>query len=104
GQLVYYADTAKVDVPDAAQRDVESRIRRIPDRGQRLALVFVVGKEVQAVLQDRTAERPADLLVRVGQHLLQHRIRGVELAVAEVADQRSGKHVGPRFRDRIDLH
>ena len=58
-------DARQLHVSDALQLDVERGIRRLPDGGQRLVLVFVVGEEVKLVLHDRPAGGAADLLIRV---------------------------------------
>src|SRR5881296_1514872 len=93
-QLLVKTHPSQLDVSDTVQLDVEFRVRRVPDGGQRLTLVFVVGEKVQLVLPDRTAEGPTDLLVRVGEHAEQHWIRSVELAVAKVPEKRSQESIG----------
>ncbi len=103
-QLIVQAHASQLHVRDALQLDIECRVRRLPDRGQGLALVFIVGEEVERVLHDRAAVRPADLLIRVGHDHAQHGIFRVEGAVPEVANKRSGKHVGTRLGDRVHLH
>ena len=86
----------------AAQVEVEARKRAREAEGLRLALVFVVGEEVHAVLLDRTAERRADLLVLVRQHAVLHEVLRDELVVAEVAGERARRDVGARLGDRVD--
>ena len=103
-KLIVQAHASQLHVCDALQLDIECRVRRLPDRGQRLALVFVVGEEVKLVSHNPPAVRPADLLIRVGNDHAQHGIRCVEGAVPEVANKRSGKHVGTRLRDSVHLH
>ena len=103
-QLLIEPHAAKLHVSDAVQLDVEPRIRCRPDRGQRLALVFIVAEEMQLVLDDRAAQRAADLLILVGQDAFQHRVGRVPRAVAEVADERTAQQVRSRFRDDVHLH
>ena len=54
-------DARELHGPGAGQRDVERRVRRVPDRRERLVLVFDVAEEVRLVVHDRAAQRPADL-------------------------------------------
>ena len=69
----------------------------------RLALVFVRREVMDLVLDDRPAERAADLLVLVRQHPVGDRIGRVELVVAEEAVEAAGHGVGARLRDRLHL-
>ena len=103
-KLLVQPHAAQLDGMKALQRDVECRVRRVPDGRQRLVLVFIIGEEVELVLQDRPAVRPADLLIRVGQDALQHRIWRVELAVPKAAHERSRKQVGSRLCNGVHLH
>ena len=73
-QLIVETHAALLLVVGAGQRDVERRVRRVPDAGPRLALVFVVGEVVQLVLDDRAAKRRAELLVVDGLDAVQDRI------------------------------
>src|SRR2546428_458526 len=92
-KLVIQTHTAQLDVSDAVQLDVEFGIPRLPDGGQRLTLVFIIGEEVQLVLYDRAAQGHAGLLIRVRKDAMQHRVFRVELAVAKVTEERSRKRV-----------
>ncbi len=56
------------------------------------------------VLHDRPAQRRADLLVRIRQHLLRHQVRGVQRVAAEVAVGAAGEVVRARLGDRLDFH
>ena len=103
-QLVIEAHACHLDARDAAPGNVEGGIRRVPDGGERLVLVIDIPEEVHLVLPDRTAEGSGPLLVRVRNDEVQHGILGVELAVAEIADERSRRLVGARFGDRVHLH
>jgi hypothetical protein len=58
---------------------------------------------VQAVPEDRAAVGGAHLLVRVRQDGAGEEVGRVEVVVAEVARQRSGRDIGARFRDRVHL-
>src|SRR5207244_66625 len=68
-----------------------------------LALALVVAEKMQFVLSDGTAERGADLLVRVLQDAVRHKICGLEAIVAEVPRKRPGVRVRAGFGDGIDL-
>src|SRR6185503_17021788 len=74
------------------------------DEHLRLALVLVVGEEMDAVLDDRPAERRADLLVLVRQHHVLHLVGGVQLRVAEIAADAAREGVGARLRDGVGDH
>ena len=88
----------------AGQVDVELGVRGVEDEGPRLALVFEVAEVVQFVLHERTAEHGAELLVVDRLDTVQHRIRRVEAAVAEIASHQARHRVGARFGDRVHLH
>ena len=60
-------------------------------------------EEVRLVLDQRTADRAADLLVRVRQHAVGDEVLGVPLVVAEVAVDAAVVVVGARARDRLHL-
>jgi len=83
--------------------------RRVLERRARLALVLVGREVVDLVLDDRSAEREADLLVRVRQYLGVavgvdgHRIGGVEAVASEEAVGAAARLVGARLRDRLDF-
>ena len=65
-------------------------IRRVPDARLRLALVLVVGEVVQLVLDDRAAERRAELLVRrSARRGCSTGFSALNSAVAEVAAERA---------------
>src|SRR6185436_12576014 len=68
-----------------------------------LAFIFIRHEVVRAVLDDRTAEGAAELLVLVRQNTVRDRILGVEAVVAEEAVNRARHLVGPRARDRLHL-
>ena len=59
---------------------------------------------MHAVLNDRTAQRGAGLLVLERQHRAGDRVGGVEAVTAEVSVGRSLQIVGARARDRLHLH
>ena len=56
------------------------------------------------VLHQRTAEHRAELLVVDRLDAVQHRILGVEAAVAEIASEQTRHLVGAGFRDGVHLH
>ena len=103
-QLLIHTHACQFHVSDAVQRDVEGGVWCLPDGRQRLVLVFVVGEVVKLVLHNRAARGAADLLVRVGHDLVQHRIGRVPVAVPEVADEGTRKRVGARLGDGVHLH
>src|SRR5262245_22463523 len=74
------------------------------DQNLWLALVFVVGEEVRAIFDDRTAECRADLLILIGQDHVLDLVGGVQLGVAEVPADATGERVGPRLGDRVGDH
>ena len=59
---------------------------------------------MQFVQHEGTAERAAELLVRVRQHATKHRVLRVPGAVAEVAEKRSVRSVGARLGYDVHLH
>ncbi len=78
------------------------RRRRREDR-VRLVLALERREEVHLVLDQRPADRAADLLVRIGQHAVGDEVLGVPLVVAEVAVDAAVVVVGARSRDRLHL-
>src|SRR5262245_45008210 len=58
--------------------DVERRIWTVIAVGLRLPLVFITAEEVHAVLNYRTAEGSAQLLIRIREYPLDHKIRSIE--------------------------
>ena len=60
------------------QLRVERRVPRRPGAGQRVLLVLVVDEVMQLVLENRTADRRAVLLIADGEHLVGDRIGRVE--------------------------
>jgi hypothetical protein len=70
----------------------------------RLALVLVVAEEVHAVLDDRTAEHRADLLVRIRKHDVLHLVGRVQFVVPEIARDAAREVVGARLGDRVGDH
>ena len=88
----------------ARQRDGFAPVRRRSDDGRvRLALVLVRNEVVELVLDDRAAQRPARLLIRIRQYLAGVRVRGIELVAAEVAVRAAAVAVRARFRDGLHL-
>src|SRR5437867_11918113 len=84
GQLMVHAHAGELDVSDPIQLDVELRVRRVPDRGERLTLVFIIAEEMRLVLRDRAADGPADLLIGVREDAVEYGILGVPVAVPEI--------------------
>ena len=70
----------------------------------RLALDLVVGEEVRAVAEERAAERPAHLLIRVGDDPVLDVIGGVQAIVPEESRHRAGEGVGARLGDGVGHH
>src|SRR5687767_11849934 len=54
----------------ATELVIEARPRQGGGKGLRLALEFVVAEEMDPVAANRSSERPAHLLIRVGKHAL----------------------------------
>ena len=104
GELVVEAYAAQFLAVRALEIDVELRVRRVPDAGPRLALVLVVHEVVQLVSDERTTERRAELLIVDGLDSIQHRVVGVEFAVAEVTAEGTREAIATRLRDGVDLH
>src|SRR3989442_798366 len=65
--------------------DVEGRIWTVVGVGLRLVFVFVTAEEVYPILDDRSSQGAAQLLVRVGEDALGDKIRGVERVVPEIS-------------------
>ena len=106
-ELIVQAAAADLPVVRPLQRDVEERVRRAPDAGPRLLLVFIVGEEVQLVPQHGAADGRAVLLVVDRFHLpvgADGAIWRIEQAVAKVASEQPRELIGPRLGDHIDLH
>ncbi len=85
------------------RRNVERRIGAGKRKGLRVPFAFVVAEEVHLVLNDRSAERPADLLIRVGEHLMDDEVGGIEFVAAEIARQRARVDIGSRLGDGVHL-
>ena len=102
-QFIIQTHAGHLDARHRALRNIERRIRRVPDRCDRLVLVVEVAEEVHLVLADRTAEGRRPLLIRIRHDDVQHGIGLVELAVAEVAHEGSRRPVRPRLGDRVNL-
>src|SRR5205085_12474190 len=62
-ELVIEAHAAHLPRLVAVQLDIEAGIWRVPHARRRLPLVLIEHKEVEAILEDRTAKRRCDLLV-----------------------------------------
>ena len=79
------------------------RLNGVVER-QRRPLVLEREEVVELVLDDRSAERRAPLIVVVREHGLRHRVRGVQAVIAEepVAAARYG--VRTRLGDRLQLN
>ncbi len=77
--------------------------RGVREDRARLALVLVRGEVMHLVLDDRTAERAANLLILVRQHRPGDGVRRVELVVAEISVHAAREVVRPRARDRLHL-
>ena len=84
--------------------DVEGRVRTVVRVGPRLPLVFVTAEEMHAILDDRPAQRSAQLLVRIRQNALADKVRGVELVITEIAGERAAESVRSRLGDGINEH
>src|ERR1044071_8956397 len=82
---------------------VEARIHRRVRLCRRLALVLVIAEEMDPVFADGTAERRAELLIRVRQHTIDNEVAGVEPVAPKISRRRSRERVRSRFRDRVDL-
>ena len=78
--------------------------RRADHDRVRFALVFVREEVVHPILDDRSAERRADLLVRIRQHLAGVGVGGVQLVAAEIAVRAAVVAVAAGLRDRLHLH
>src|SRR6185436_17335872 len=74
-----------------------------PDAGSRLALVLVVGEEVQLVPHERPAEGRAVLLVVDRLDGVEDRILRIEAAVAKIAAEETRELIRPRLGDHVDL-
>ena len=66
--------------------------------------MLVREEEVELVLDDRTADGKAGLLILVREHGQRHRIRRVELIAAEESVSDSGDVVGAGLGGRLHLH
>src|ERR1051326_6360293 len=84
--------------------DIEGLIRTVIAVGRRLMLVFIAAEEVNAVLDDRATERSAQLLIRIREHALSYKIRGIKLVIAEISRERARENIGSRLCDRIHEH
>src|SRR5262245_32248566 len=73
------------------------------EEGARLPFVLVGAEEMRLVLDERPADREADLLVLQGKDFLGDEVGRVELAVAKIAVHGAGELVRARTRDRLDL-
>ena len=76
-----------VDLPDSVT--LNAGYSRVPDAGQRVPLVLEVAEVMQPVLNDRTADRGAELLVAHRHDDSEHRIFRIQLAVAEIGAEQS---------------
>ena len=65
--------------------DIEGWVWTVIAVGLRLVFVFITAEEMDAVLDDRAPERSAQLLIRIRQHALRYKIRGVERVVPEIS-------------------
>src|SRR5215467_9887690 len=86
-QLIVETYASQLNGCRTLQLDIERRVRRLPDGSQRLVLIFIVGEEMKLVMHDWPTVCPADLLIRVGNDLLEHGIRGVHRTIPEVSNE-----------------
>ena len=84
-------------------RNVEGRVLTRERDGLRLPLGLVIPEEMRAIPLDRSAERRAELLIRILQLASGDEIGRLEAIVPEVAGERAGKGIGSGLGDRIHL-
>ena len=67
-------------------------------------LILIAGEEMNTVLDDRTTEGSAQLLIRIRKDALGDKIRGVERVIPEISCESAREDIRSRLRDCIDKH
>ena len=104
GELIVHAREEAFLVVLVRNRERLSRQRRwCGERRARLSLVFVGREIMNLVLDDRPAERPADLLVLVRQHRVREEVGRVQRVVAKEPVEAALRPVRAGARHRLHL-
>ena len=82
---------------------LSGKSRRRRKIGARLTLVLVRNEKVCLVLDDRSADRAADLLIGVRQHAIGDGVGRIQLVVAEESVHAAARRVRARACDRLHL-
>src|SRR5262245_249997 len=102
--LIVQSSKERVRVARELLVDVEGRVRTVVGEGLWLPLESIAAEEMDPIPDDRTAESPARLLIRIGQYALSDEVLGVELVAAEVATDGTEQRVRSRLGDGIHEH